>query len=261
MEIVCGCCRTGSLTIHYAGASDPGRVRRCNEDSYLISPEAGLFAVADGLGGMGDGDQASQLVVTQLQALCISAPWWQLGSGLLPWGKGWPLRRLGQLISEVNRRLYEARIARRSGMASTLALVRLWRDRALIGHVGDSRVYRWRGGELQQLTTDHSLVAQLQRQGVLTAQQATHSPQRHVITRALGAEATVQPTLQAHSLLPGDVLLLCTDGVSGMVNDQTIRKSLLVAGQDCGTRVRDLIELANGAGGHDNSTVVVLAIQ
>lgn len=261
MEISCGCCRHGSLTIHYAGATDAGRVRRCNEDGSLILPEAGLFAVADGLGGMGDGDLASQLALAHLHDLA-SMPWWPLHSGLLPWwGTGSQLRCLGQWIARINSRLHETRIARGSGMATTLALVRLWRNRALIGHVGDSRVYLWRQNELQQLTTDHSLVVQLQRQGALSAQQAEHSPQRHVITRALGAEATVEPTLQAHLLQRGDLLLLCTDGLSAMVNDQAISLSLLGNDQDCSARVRDLIDLANRVGGQDNITVVVLAIQ
>ena len=249
------------MRITYAGATDPGRVRRCNEDSLLIAPEAGLFAVADGLGGMGDGDQASQLAVAHLHDLAVLPPWWSHGAGIFPrLGVGWRLRHLGRMIAEINSRLYQTRIARGSGMATTLALVRLWRDRALIAHVGDSRVYLWRQGHLQQLTTDHSLVAQLQQQGALTAQQAQHSPQRHVITRALGAETTVQPTLQSHPLQPGDLLLLCTDGLSGMINVQAISDSLDDAGQDCGMRVRNLIDLANEAGGQDNITVVVLAI-
>lgn len=261
MDISCGCFRHGSLAIHYAGGTDPGQIRRCNEDSYLITPETGLFAVADGLGGMGDGDLASQLAIAHLYDLA-SLPWWRRGSALLPWrGPGRQLHGLGQLIARLNSRLHETRIARGSGMATTLALVRLWRNRALIGHVGDSRVYLWRQNELQQLTTDHSLVAQLLRRGALTPQQAEHSPQRHVITRALGAEATVQPTLQTHLLQRGDLLLLCTDGLSAMVNDQAISASLLGNGQDCSARVRDLIDLANRAGGQDNITVLVLAIQ
>jgi protein phosphatase len=262
MEICSGSCRSGLLHIDYAGASDPGRVRRCNEDAYLMLPDACLFAVADGLGGMGDGDQASRLAVTHLQGLAAGPPWWRRGSGLFSWwGVGWQQRYLGGLIGEVNRRLYEARIAQGSTMASTLALVRLWRNRALIAHVGDSRIHRWRQGQLLRLTTDHSLVAQLQRQGALTAQQAERSPQRHVLTRALGAERMVRPTLQSTLLVRGDLLLLCTDGLSHMVNEHEICRCLHLCGQDCAEQVRCLIELANQAGGHDNITVVVLAIR
>ena len=88
MENSCGCCRIGSLRVGYAAATDAGQVRRCNEDSYLLCPEAGMFAVADGLGGLGDGDQASRMAMTQLHALALSAPWWQRMSGWLPWGTG-----------------------------------------------------------------------------------------------------------------------------------------------------------------------------
>lgn len=220
-----------------------------------------MFAVADGLGGLGDGDQASRIAMTQLHALALSASWWQRMSGLLPWGTGRQLHCLGGLIARINLHLYQARINKGSAMATTLALVRLWRHQALIGHVGDSRVYLWRQGHLQQLTTDHSLVAQLQRQGALTMQQAQHSPQRHVITRALGAQVTVQPTLQTHSLLPGDLLLVCTDGLSSMVNTQAISECLRDRDQNCGQLVRGLVDLANGAGGQDNITVVTLAIR
>lgn len=249
------------MQITFAGASDPGRVRRCNEDNCLMHPAARLFAVADGLGGMGGGDQASHLVVSQLQGLVAGPAWWRRGGDICPWwGDGWQLRRLGKLIAEVNRRLYETRIARASAMSTTLALVRLWRNRALIGHVGDSRVYRWRQGILQRLTCDHSLVAELQRQGALTAQQAAQSPQRHVLTRALGAAATVRPTLHATPLVPGDLLLLCTDGLSAMLSEHEINHCLHGSGRDCGERVRRLIDRANGAGGQDNITVLLLAM-
>ncbi|NCC76303.1 MAG: serine/threonine-protein phosphatase [Clostridia bacterium] len=256
-----GRCRAGDLMLTYAGASDPGRIRRCNEDSLLLLPEAGLFAVADGLGGLEAGDLASSLALKHIARLALDPATGRGHGRLLPlFSLERELRHLGTMIRDANTCLYDQRLAMEKNMATTLVLVRLWRGKALIGHVGDSRLYRWREGKLSRLTVDHSLAEELHRQGLLTADQANHSPQRHVVTRALGAERTVDPELHSCSLARGDLLLLCTDGLTNMLGDTVISDCLWPANDGCAPVVQRLIDQANAAGGRDNITVVVMAV-
>ena len=145
-------------------------------------------------------------------------------------------------------------------MATTLAMVQLHKYGALIAHVGDSRVYLWRDAQLHQLTSDHSLVNELLSKGTLTAQQAVRSPHRHVITRAIGAAAVVSPSVREQSLHSGDILLLCTDGLTGMLPDDEIARIIESGNGTIGTTVEHLVAAANRAGGHDNITVLLLAI-
>ena len=255
MRLIHGTCRFFDNTIHYAGATDPGRVRSCNEDSLLILPEVGLFAVADGLGGLDAGDVASSTALAHLHDLCRSqyAVGGADGGDPLPW--------LDATIAAVNSRTYEHRMALGKNMATTLALVQLESDAILAAHVGDSRIYHWHEGTLTQVTRDHSLVNQLCEQGALTASQAKQSPQRHIITRAIGAEPNVLPSIKRVAVAPGDMLLLCTDGLTSMVGDADIAACFRTRPADCSWLIEQLVRLANEAGGHDNITVVLVAIQ
>jgi protein phosphatase len=263
MQSVTGTCRISGYTVAYAGATHPGRVRRCNEDNLLIVPDSGLFAVADGLGGLDAGDVASSAALAHLADLA-AAP--TTSRSDLLFARFWADTRRRQfeaMILEVNRRTYAQRVALGKNMATTLAVLLLHERQALIGHVGDSRIYLFRQHTLHQLTSDHSLVNDLVLQGALTAAQAKQSPQRHVITRAIGAEPTVVPTVTELTLQAGDQLLLCTDGLTSMVADADIAQWFAACGdtpdQD-GTGVERLINLANAAGGQDNITVVQVEI-
>ncbi|ADW16612.1 protein serine/threonine phosphatase [Desulfobulbus propionicus DSM 2032] len=254
MELLEGHCRMGGFQVVYAGATDPGRVRRCNEDNLLIYPEAGVFAVADGLGGLDAGDVASSTALAHLREL-VPTPF--AGNRFFAlFNDKHPLRQLEAVVAAVNRRTYEHRMTLGKNMATTLAMVQLRGDKVVLAHVGDSRVYRWRDNALHCLTSDHSLVNELVRKGALTASQARQSSQRHVITRAVGAEPTVMPTLQQQPLAVGDILLLCTDGLTSMLSDRDIGQCLGNAATTIGGSVAQLITLANQAGGHDNITVV-----
>ena len=250
-----GTCRlSGSLAV-YAGATDPGRIRRCNEDNLLLLPGAGMFAVADGLGGLDAGDVASSTALAHLR---------DLGSSRRPGdeGGGDAVSQLGATIAAVNRRTYEHRLALGKNMATTLALVQFGDGATLAAHVGDSRIYRWHDHHLIRITSDHSLVNALFEQGALTASQARQSPQRHVITRAIGAEPTVLPSITPVIVVPGDVFLLCTDGLTSMVADEDIAACLRTGpAGDIGRAVSRLVQLANDAGGHDNITVIGVMIQ
>ena len=246
--------------IAYAGVSDPGRVRPVNEDGLLLLPAAGVFAVADGLGGLDHGDIASR---TALQALAVlyTAPGGAPCCPLFPPPAEHPAGPpLFAVVASVNLRTFRQKIALARNMATTLAMVQCCGPTAAVAHVGDSRVYHWRGGELRCLTRDHSLVNELCDQGAMTPTQAEQSRQRHVITRAIGATATVAPTVTTCDLQPGDLLLLCTDGLTAMLADPEIAALLANNAGGPGQTVARLVAAANEAGGRDNVTVVLLEL-
>jgi protein phosphatase len=236
------------VTLRTAHLTHPGRKRRHNEDSYIHEPP--LFAVADGMGGAKAGEVASGLAVEALH--------------LRPDVSGDPEAYVVDLIQDANRRVYTRATedASASGMGTTMtvALVDADGGRVTIGHVGDSRAYRVRDGELQQLTDDHSLVGELIRSGKLTREEAEVHPQRSVITRALGTDPDVDVDTFVVDARAGDTFLLCSDGLSSMVSDQTILNVVREHPRDLQATAKGLIAAANRGGGDDNITVVVFAL-
>src|SRR5262249_20200798 len=226
--------------------TDTGLQRPANEDSLLArSP---LFVVADGMGGAQAGEVASRIAVESFS------------DGL---GDGWsPEEGLVAHALAANTRIYELSQsnAEQAGMGTTLTAVYVGEQDVAIAHVGDSRAYCMRDGELSRLTDDHSLVDELMRQGRLTAEEAVEHPQRSVITRALGPESTVEVDTRSYRAQPGDVYLLCSDGLTTMVPEEEVAAVLLLH-----PRLRDageaLIAAANEAGGRDNITVVLLRLE
>jgi protein phosphatase len=230
---------------HYAG-TDTGRQRRANEDSLLArSP---LFVVADGMGGAQAGEVASRIAVESF------------GHGLDDASQ--PESALATLALAANSRIHELSHsdAEHAGMGTTLTAVYVGDEEVAIAHVGDSRAYCLRDGELLRLTDDHSLVDELMRQGRLTPEEAVEHPQRSVITRALGPEGTVEVDTRTFRARPGDVYLLCSDGLTTMLAEEEIADVLRSH-----PRLRDageaLIAAANEAGGRDNITVVLLRLE
>ncbi len=229
----------------YTG-SDTGRQRRANEDSLLArSP---LFVVADGMGGAQAGEVASRIAVESFQPGLEDA--------------AEPEAALAALALAANARIHELSHsnAEQAGMGTTLTAVYVGAEEVAIAHVGDSRAYCLRDGELLRLTDDHSLVDELMRQGRLTPEEAVEHPQRSVITRALGPEGTVEVDTRSFSAHPGDIYLLCSDGLTTMISEEQITAVLLAH-----ERLRDagegLIAAANEAGGRDNITVVLLRLE
>jgi serine/threonine protein phosphatase PrpC len=224
----------------HAALSDVGRARDANEDSFLERPP--LFAVADGMGGAQAGEVASRIAVEAL-AGANSAD---------------DLRRA---VEEANSRIHDsaAEDRGRAGMGTTVTAA--WVDRGAItlAHVGDSRAYRLREGALEQLTEDHSLVAGLVRMGTITPAEAEDHPQRSVILRAVGVERQVEVDVDEHETASGDVYLLCSDGLSGMVRDEVIEATLALDAP-LEDRAGMLIELANASGGRDNITAVLFRV-
>jgi serine/threonine protein phosphatase PrpC len=229
----------------YAG-TDTGRQRRANEDSLLS--RAPLFVVADGMGGAQAGEVASRIAVESF------------AGGVRDTAQ--PEAALAALAREANARIYELSHsnAEQAGMGTTLTAVYVGERELAIAHVGDSRAYRFRDGELLRLTEDHSLVDELLRQGRLTPEEAVEHPQRSVITRALGPEGTVEVDTRSYAARDGDVYLLCSDGLTTMLAEQQLA-SILAAHATLRDAGEALIAAANDAGGRDNITVVLLRVE
>jgi serine/threonine protein phosphatase PrpC len=226
--------------------SDTGRARRANEDSLLA--RAPLFVVADGMGGAQAGEVASRIAVEAFQ------------QGLGDTAE--PEARLATLALAANAHIHELSHtnAEQAGMGTTLTALYVGEEEVSIAHVGDSRAYCWRDGELLRLTDDHSLVDELIRQGRLTPEEAVEHPQRSVITRALGPEGTVEIDTRSYRARAGDVYLLCSDGLTTMVGEELLAAQLLAHPRlsDAGEA---LVTAANEAGGRDNITVLLLRLE
>lgn len=227
--------------------SDTGRQRNANEDSYFTrSP---LFVVADGMGGAQAGEVASKAAAESFATELPQAA---------------PERVLEETIAGANRTIHE--LARKDpslagmGTTTTAAIVDLEGESVALGHVGDSRAYRLRGERFEQLTRDHSLVEEMRRKGQITDAQAEDHPQRSIITRALGPEPEVQVDVQTVPAQDGDVFLICSDGLTTMLDDEAIARILLRA-TSLGAAVRTLVDEANRAGGRDNITVVAFRVE
>jgi protein phosphatase len=227
------------------GATHAGRKRRRNEDAYVIQPP--LFAVADGMGGAQAGELASRLAASAVED---------------EHGGGGGEQRVAALIQQANRRVYErsSEDAAASGMGTTMTVALVDDGVVSFGHVGDSRAYLIRDGHLEQLTDDHSLVAELVRSGKLTPEEAESHPQRSVITRALGTDPDVDVDTFSIEAQPGDVFMLCSDGLTSMVDDETIRSVVERHRNDLDAAAQALVKAANRGGGEDNITVVFFEI-
>jgi PPM family protein phosphatase len=228
-----------------ASLTDTGRKRRRNEDAYVVRPP--LFAVADGMGGAQAGEIASRLATEAVRE---------------DEGRGGGQERVAALIQAANQRVFERSNvdAAASGMGTTITVALVEDELISIGHVGDSRAYLVRGGKLEQLTEDHSLVGELLRSGKLSPEEAETHPQRSVITRALGTDADVDVDTFSLQPRPGDLFLLCSDGLTSMVGDEEILRTVEESRDDLERAARELVGLANRGGGEDNITVVFFEI-
>lgn len=226
--------------------TDTGRQRRDNEDNAFA--RAPVFVVADGMGGAQAGEVASQIAIETFE------------QGLPDSGS--PEERLATRVREANHQIHELSRAdrERAGMGTTLTAAYVDDTSVAIAHVGDSRAYLFREGKLERLTQDHSLVEELVRQQKLTPEQAAGHPQRSIITRALGPEATVEVDTSTYPVRAGDILLLCSDGLTTMISEERVGEILGEAGS-LDARAGALIDAANEAGGRDNITVVLFRLE
>src|SRR3954452_6441807 len=231
--------------VEYGQATDPGRQRRGNEDAFFVRPP--FFAVADGMGGHQAGEVVSGIAVEIFER---SMP-----------ADGAPEERLAAAARTANERIHELSRAdrERAGMGTTITAAHVGGDEVAIAHVGDSRAYRIREGVLEPLTRDHSLVQALIDQGRLSEEEAAHHPQRSIITRALGPEPSVEVETRTYRAQAGDVFLLCSDGLTSMVDDETIAR-IVAAAPSLSEGAGRLVDAANAAGGRDNITVVLFRL-
>jgi PPM family protein phosphatase len=231
--------------VEQAGLTDVGRQRTANEDSLVVRPP--LFAVADGMGGAKAGEVASAVAVEAVEGARESDE---------------PVEaQLAEIVRDANRRIYDLAVAdeSRRGMGTTLTLAKVHADEVSLAHVGDSRAYRLRDGELSQLTRDHSLVAELERSGQITAEAAEHHPQRSIITRALGPEPDVEVDTYTLAGRDGDVFLICSDGLTSMISDDEVA-SILGSARSLDEAADALVRAANQSGGKDNITVILFRL-
>lgn len=236
------------MILRVAVSSDVGRRRRANEDAYAVSPELGLYLVADGMGGHSAGQVASRTAAESAQAALRTLR-----------GAGASLtEKLRYAVAAANREIFAAAEANRAltGMGTTLVALLAGSERIALAHVGDSRAYLIRGGRIRQLTDDHSLVAELVRRREISPDAAREHPHRHVLTRALGVRPVVEPDLAELSPQTGDVYVLCSDGLTGHVEDAEIAAAARGEGE-LEAICCELVALANSRGGEDNITVVV----
>jgi PPM family protein phosphatase len=227
--------------------SDPGLKRTTNQDR--VFGEAPLFVVADGMGGHKGGEVAAALAIEAFREL----------AGLS--SESDPSDALRSLVAEANRRIFTRGNEEPDyhGMGTTVIAALVHDDCVTTAHVGDSRAYRLRDGRLEQLTDDHSLVAELVRLGAVTPEEAEHHPQRSVVSRALGTKEEVEPDLKTHTAEDGDIYILCSDGLSKMLTESELQ-DIIAAGSTLDATAEKLIAAANERGGDDNITVCLFRV-
>jgi len=252
------------VRIASGGATDVGRVRANNEDCFGIVAPMGLFVLSDGMGGAAHGEVASALAVETVIKHCQEA---ENNPAAPVYGEtraGWNDRtkRLFSAVYLANKRIFESAEAHpeQKGMGATLTAAWINGPRLSIAHVGDSRAYLLRGGNLQQLTSDHSMVAEQVRRGIMTLAEAEQSEIQSVLLRALGSEPQVEIDTEEQELFARDVLLLCSDGLTRMVTEPEIAGALQ-SEPDAEKAAAKLVERANDAGGADNITVLVIRME
>lgn len=252
------------MQIASGGVSDVGRVRTNNEDCFRIVAPLQLFVLSDGMGGEAHGEVASALAVETVTKHCLeghenhSAPLFGEVQGSL----SEQTKRLASAVHLANKKIFEAAEGHleQRGMGATLTAAWIEGAKLSIAHVGDSRAYLLRSGTLQQLTSDHSLVAEQVRRGIITAAEAEESQMQSVLIRALGAQPEVEVDAEEHTLFVRDILILCSDGLTRMVTEPEIAGAL--QSETNPTRAAEkLVALANDYGGADNVTVIVIRLE
>ncbi len=247
-----------SMNLEFFSATDTGRARSNNEDSVALDEVSALVVLADGMGGYNAGEVASGMATTFIKT--------ELGRWLSEASQNasdTDVRRAMDIcVDNANRAIFNAANSnpQYAGMGTTL-VVGVFRDsRLLMGHVGDSRAYRLRGARLTQITHDHSLLQEQIDAGLITPEQAAFSANKNLVTRAVGVEDTVLLETHLHDVLPGDTYLLCSDGLSDMLDDETISQ-VLMGGEALAEVAAALVDAANDAGGKDNISVVLARVR
>ena len=236
------------------GKSDIGKAREMNQDAYYISDsssEVKLYIVADGMGGYKGGEIASSL------AIKCARSYIENNFKETPKDKDSLIQLVASSMEYANMIVYEKSREEKEleGMGTTLEVCLIYNNKAYIGHVGDSRIYRIRKDFIRKLTQDHSYVQKLVKEGTITKEQAAHHPQKNMLMKALGCNAFVEPDVMVKGFLKDDILIMCSDGLSNLVDQETIYE---MASKNIEQATKDLVNLANDRGGYDNITVIVI---
>jgi PPM family protein phosphatase len=247
-----------AMSLEFFSATDTGRARNNNEDSVAVHEASALVVLADGMGGYNAGEVASGMATSFIKTEL--GRWLQEASGN---ASDTDVRRAMDIcVDNANRAIFNAANSnpQYAGMGTTLVVGAFRDGRLLMGHVGDSRGYRFRAGRLQQITHDHSLLQEQIDSGLITPEQAAFSANKNLVTRAVGVEDTVLLETHLHDLMPGDIYLLCSDGLSDMLDDESIGQ-VLQAHDSLDEAGAALIDAANDAGGKDNIAVVLVRVR
>lgn len=253
---------TSAMILKSFGITDVGLKRSHNEDNFYRSDELGIYLVADGMGGHAAGEVASNAAIQTIAEFVERFDkdkniTWPFGFDTRISEDGNALITGIQLANQNLCRMQQQK-AELSGMGTTLAAMRITDDKALIAHVGDSRVYRMRGNAFEQLTSDHSWVNEQLQKNIITAEEARTHRYRNVITRALGNRTELEIDIRLEPVLPDDIFLICSDGLSGMLEDHTLEAILRTYPDSIRSAANTLVARANEAGGHDNISIVIV---
>jgi PPM family protein phosphatase len=244
----------------FVGKTDTGRVREHNEDTIASDVDVGLLVLADGMGGYNAGEVASGIAVKTITNLVREGLAREdLSSVDRSTGLTRPSIVLRDAITRANKIIYQTARSQAEceGMGTTVVAALFYDNRISIAHVGDSRLYRQRGSEISQVTMDHSLLQELVDRGFYSPEEAQRAANKNYVTRALGVEPQVEVEVQEHPVDKGDIFILCSDGLSDMVEDEDIRLTISTFGANLDTVAKQLIQLANENGGRDNVSVVL----
>lgn len=246
------------FSLDYALKTHPGLVRPLNEDALGADPSCGLFVLADGLGGYNAGEVASVMAISSvLERLASSIDKFDVDEGAFT-----PDEAIYDTVTDINASIYNAALNSTAfeGMATTLVIGWFLGGRLWVAHTGDSRLYRYRDSMLEQLTRDHSFSQELLDAGMVTEEEARSLPAKNLVTRALGAAADIEPEIDNVDVLAGDIILLCSDGLTEMVGSYEIEGLLSINEDDMHETARRLVDLANESGGRDNISVILVRV-
>ncbi len=247
-------------TLEVAARTDAGMVRSHNEDSIAVDPACGLMVLADGMGGYNAGEVASGIAVSVIMAEMTSLLKCESVQAL---NEAQAVSLLAGSLQKANAAIYKAAGSdeQYAGMGTTVVSALFFDSRVAVAHVGDSRLYRLRGEKLEAITRDHSLLQEQIDCGMISAEDARHSQNRNLVTRAVGIDAGLEPEMHVHDVLVGDVYLLCSDGLNDMLEDGDIQSILYAMQGNLELAAEQLIQSANDSGGKDNVSVILVKVK
>ena len=252
-----------SQSLEIATCTDPGMVRSHNEDSIGADIANGLVVLADGMGGYNAGEVASGMattvITTELQQLLAKVQPFEVDPQT---NKPVAMRLIRDQVLKANTSIYQAAQSQPqyAGMGTTLVVSLFYDNKMLVAHLGDSRLYRLRGENFSQVTRDHSLLQEQIDAGLLTPEQAKGAAHKNLVTKALGIDPSVEPEIHEYETAPGDIYLLCSDGLCDMVNDEDIGDTLKMLGANLKLATEQLVQMANDNGGRDNVSVILVRV-